>query len=198
MKTFNLDWNCIIDLEEKERPNHAYVNSLLKLHRSKHINISLMAVSASETTKAQSFPESMKVFDDRIEALGLGSLSVTPVPAIINMTYIGQHSRIVADAHEFNKLRSKIWSITAQNIPEKWRDFKTKHQITHDNLWHRDYRKWRNIWCDTMCIYCHIESQKNYFVTNNTRDFQDHENELSKIGFTKAVTPKEAYNLCSL
>lgn len=191
MKTYTLDWNCVIELEE-QRPQAASVQSLVDAHRRQEIEVALLAASASENTKSKLFPGNAKLFFERVKALGLDDLPLVPMPAIVGLSYF-DNAFWVSDAEEFERLKSALWAVMAPNVAIKPIDHLPEGQkLTDDAIQSEALSKWRNVWCDVISAYSHIHAKRDVFVTSNTKDFQKHREQLSKLGMAVILTPSEA------
>ena len=193
MRTFTLDWNCLIEVEEN-RPEAEDVCRLIELHRASRCNVGLLATSASENNRSRRFPGNAKHFKDRVALLGFSDLPIVLAPSVFGLTYFDWSFRV--DEEEYNTLVPLLW---AAMFPDYDRDAKSHlkcGQILDDaTIQSEQLADWRNRWCDVMSAYSHIHATRDVFVTLNTRDFQRRSHELAKIGIEKILKPSECFAL---
>lgn len=186
-----LDWNCVIEVEEN-RPQANCVTELIKFHRLGHIEVALLAASASENTKSKRFPGNATVFKERISSLGWQDLPLVPMPGILGLSY-WDFCYYVDDVEKFEHNRDAIWRVIAPSIqPEPLDHLPVGKQMTDDAIQSEELSKWRNTWCDVISAYSHIHEGRDVFVTNNTKDFQKNASELAKLGMIHISTPTDA------
>ena len=184
LKTLTFDWNCVIAVESAEAQGNS-VNCLVQLHRRGLVDIALTTVSASESLRgSQEFPASASKFRDRISSLGWDDIPLLLGPEVIGLTYIGM-CKIVGDS--FAEESNKLWEVLAPNVervlPEDLSDKEFKSN---------KFRGWRNAWCDVHTLWTHIDSDRDMFVTLNTRDFQTNLENLEALGLREVATPEKA------
>jgi hypothetical protein len=189
-----LDWNCVIEVEER-RPQADAVLDLIRAHRSRQVEVALLAASATENTQSKVFPGSATIFLERVTRLGWDDLPLVPMPGIWGLSY-WDHAYHVGDSDEFERKFDAIWGVIA---PRFARDpiahLKVGQALDDETIQSASLSKWRNVWCDVMSAYTHIYEGRDIFVTNNTRDFQAHRGALSVLGMTNIVTPDVAVSL---
>jgi hypothetical protein len=189
-----LDWNCVIEVEEQQAQSDE-VLELVWRHRSGHAEVALLAASASENTKSKIFPGNAKIFKERINALGWGDLPLVKMPGVSGLSYF-DFAYYVGDGAEYERKMSALWSVIAPKVSRNLSDHLTNGQSLRDGaIQSPQLAKWRNSWCDVTSAYCHIHAGRDVFVTNNTRDFQSHADELAKLGMLKIATPADAIRL---
>lgn len=185
-----LDWNCIIEVEE-DRPQAAYVADLVARHRQGQFEVALLAASASENSKSKRFPGSARLFKKRILALGWNDLPLVPMPGIFGLSY-WDFCYILEDGEKFKRDMDSLWSAIAPKVPRKPSEHLPEGvPLTDDAIQSKALSKWRNTWCDVVSAYSHIHDGRDVFVTNNTRDFQNNSELLSRLGMKHIYTPAE-------
>jgi len=188
---FTLDWNCVIEVEE-DQPQAVSVRALVDAHRSKRIEVALLATSASENTKSRVFPCSAELFLQRVARQGWQDLPLVPMPAISDLSF-WDHAYYVDDDEEFDRMYDALWAVMASNIASDPEKHLCEGQTFNDDAIHSEaLAKWRNAWCDVMSAYTHIHERRDVFVTNNTKDFQDKREALAVLGMRCIATPAEA------
>ena len=184
MRSYTLDWNCVIAVESSES-HGSCVLELVEKHRAGDIDVAITTVSAAENLAgSRVFPASAKEFNRRIANLGWGDLPLELGPAVISLSYIGM-SKIVSSS--FTDEINKIWSILAPNVQRA-----LPKGLSQEELWSKKYSKWRNAWCDVHTLWTHISSGRDVFISLNTNDFQRNAIELRKVGLNQVQTPCEA------
>ncbi|MFN4157658.1 MAG: hypothetical protein ACK4GO_04540 [Gemmobacter sp.] len=190
MLRFSLDWNCVIEVEEG-RSQSSHVLALVDAHRRQRVNVALLAASASENTGSRVFPGSARAFLSRVERIGWHDLPIVLVPAIISLTFL-DYSYIVNE-EEFPKQFDGVWSAMFPNFRRDPREHLAAGTALNDaSIQSPTLCKWRNAWCDVMSAISHIDSQRDVFVTNNTRDFQRNATALAAFGMGRIETPENA------
>lgn len=185
------DWNCIIEVEN-DGPQAAAVADLVDSHRNGHLEVALLAASASENAKSKRFPGNAGLFFERISALGWQDLPLVPMPAVIGLSYM-DCSYLVDDGERFKRDMKSLWDTIAPGTPRIPSDhLPPGMKLSNETIQSEELRKWRNTWCDVISAYSHIQAGRDIFVTNNTRDFQKNLEKLSALGMQHISTPAEA------
>ncbi|WP_286909141.1 hypothetical protein [Roseovarius sp.] len=186
-----LDWNCIVELEQKQA-QAPFILQLVEAHRSKQIEVALLAASASENARSKLFPGNAEVFKQKIAHVGLADLPLVPMPAIAGLSY-WDFAYYVGDEENYEEQFGKLWEIIAPKVGREIADHLPEgHPIDDEAIQSERLAKWRNAWCDVMSAYCHIRYKRDCFVTNNTKDFQRNEPQLLRLGMQRILNPKEA------
>ncbi len=190
MRSFTLDWNCVIALENVE-PQGESVSLLVDAHRARRADVALLATSASESLRNKTFPGSYKDFEERVQRAGLSDLPVLLTPAVVSLTFI-ERSYIV-DQSDYSGLRDRIWSLLfptiSQEAPLTW-----EHD-PEEELYSSSLSRWRNAWCDVHSLITHMDHGRDVFVTSNTKHFQKHQEQLRNLGVDRIATPRESLDL---
>ena len=173
---YTLDTNCIIDLEEK-RPDGVYLEKIISSYRQKCIELSVVAISASENQKGGKLS---KTFDEFI--LKLASADLQDANMLLPMMYwdvaFWGHA-LWGDASGADKLEIKIHDILFPGTP-----------IENPQKAGFSEKKWRNNKCDVQMVWAHIYHEQDILVTRD-ENFHKHSNALSKIGLNKVIRPAE-------
>ncbi len=189
-----LDWNCVIEVEE-DRPQASNVRDLVEAHRRGEIEVALLAASASENTKSMRFPGNARVFKQRIAQLGWDDLPLVLVPGIIGLSY-WDCCFVVGDAEVFKRDMDALWAVIAPKVPRRPSGHLSQGQALDDAaIQSEGLAKWRNSWCDVISAYSHIHAERDIFVTNNTRDFQDNALALASLGMRNISAPAKTPDL---
>lgn len=187
MRTFTLDTNCIIALDEK-RPEAEAVRALVEAHASGKAHVAIVAISASEKQKGGGHLESFVEFQQRLATLRLDHLELLPPMFYWDVTYWDWC--IWSDA-EMEANERKIHEVLFPNIEFLWSDYCTAQGITSSDpsLAH----KWRNTKCDVQAIWSHIFHKRDVFVTAD-RNFHAESKKpaLVALGANGIETPDSA------
>ena len=187
MRTFTLDTNCIIALDE-ERPEAAAVRTLADAHASGKAHVAIVAISASEKQKGGGHLESFVEFQQRLTSLGLGQLELLPPMFYWDVTY---WDWCIWSDSEMEENERNIHEVLFPNIEFLWLDYCAAQGITSSepSLAH----KWRNAKCDVQAIWSHIFHKRNVFVTAD-RNFHAESKRpaLVALGANEIETPDSA------
>lgn len=186
--TFTLDTNCIIDLDEVDRPNKTFVLELLSKSNDGHARISILASSASEKQIGGAHLESFSLFEERLTKLGLGHLELLQPIAKFGLSFYGF---AVMPTEEQLRREEKIFQTLFPERQLSWQDFAQDNSLDPSDLTSDKAWKWRNRLCDAQAYWSHEISGNDHFVTND-RNFR--KKLTIESGFPKAsiVSPEEA------
>lgn len=187
--TLSLDWNCIIEVEE-ERAEARAVRTLAEAHRHGDAEVALLATSASENMKgSRRFPGSYTAFMTRVAGIGFDDLPVLLTPGVWSLTYWDRSYYVDRDA--YHRLRAAVWPILSDLSPD-WKAHARDVGAPQADIGDPALATWRNAWCDMHSLICHIDHGRDWFVTLNTRDFQDNAAALAPLGAGEMLTPAQA------
>ena len=167
------DWNCIIEVEEG-RAQAQYVIDLVDMHRQGHLEVALLAASASENSKSKRFPGNAELFTERLNGLGWQDLPLVPMPAVPSLSYY-DFCFYLDENDNFEEDMGRLWEAIAPNVPRE----PTYRLPIGATL------------TDVVSAYSHIYAARDIFVTNNTRDFQSNWDKLSSLGMKHIATPRD-------
>ncbi len=164
--SFTFDTNCLIDLE-LDREDAPSILDLIKGHREKRCHAAFVAVSASERQIDDYFLNSFRDFEAR-----LAKLNLDDIPHILGMAYNDisfiDHALIpggdmIAREMEFHEALFPNISFTSP------RNRSTKSTISdeEDRASEREWKRWRNAWCDRQMIWSHEHHNRDVFVTRD-------------------------------
>ena len=161
MRTFTLDTNCIIALENKE-PTAGAIQALVEAHDRGNANVAVVAISASEKQRNQQQLETFTEFQLRLSTLGLGKSEVLPSIFYWDITfwdwcYWSDEAKEVVER--------RIHEILFPDVPFLWPDFINANHLDPAALPLNS--KWRNAKCDVLAIWSHIHHARDVFVTND-------------------------------
>lgn len=155
---FTLDTNCIIDVEE-DRPNAPFVRELVALHGTNEVNVAVSSIGASERQREGGFAKTFAEFQEKLAAVGFGSLELLPPLGYWDICYWDHF--LWADEHD--TLEDKIHDILFPGIDFSWPEYAKSHALPVD----LPDRTWRNAKCDVLALWCHIKRGGGVFVTSD-------------------------------
>ena len=177
LKRLTLDWNCVIAVENSE-PGSFWVEKLINAHQRGVIDAGITAVSAAENQRnSVNYMNNFGDFVHRIERLGLGRETLVPAPGRINRTVVGH-------------------TVIQSNRTVNW--FASILHILDPNTGSKSGRKRRNAMCDADTLLAHIMSNRDAFITSNSKDFQRNLPALRKLGVNSIFTPEEVAKILNL
>ena len=189
-----LDWNCVIEVEE-HRPQARYVKELVDAHRRGEFEVALLAASASENSKSKRLPGNASIFKERVSSLGWQDLPLVKMPGVFGLSY-WDFCYFVKNPEEFEHQMDALWGVIARRVPRDPSAFlPLGTKLTDGAIQSEALSKWRNTWCDVISAYSHIHDSRDIFVTNNTKDFQNNQDELYKLGMKHIATPADTLAL---
>lgn len=161
MKTFTLDTNCILALDES-RPEAPDVLKLAAAHAAGTVSVALVAISASERQRQKQQLESFDEFRIRVAVLGLGHLELLKPMGYWDVTFFdyclwsdGMAQQLERRIHEI--LFPRIAFLWADYCAAAGLDFSTSALDP----------KWRNAKCDVQAYWSHVHAAREVFVTSD-------------------------------
>ncbi|WP_132693091.1 hypothetical protein [Rhodovulum steppense] len=190
MKKLTLDWNCVLAVENGEVQGR-HLEELVTLHRAGQVQTALLQTSASENMRGtRGFPGSYDLFEGRLEKLGWEDLPRLPTPGVWGLTFWDRFYWV--DQEVYERLTEELWHIMFPNLQFFVEEWSAKNgEPSGDDFAGPEFARFRNAWCDVHSAYCHIEENRDLFISMNTRDFQTNGQSLRALGLM-AVTPEEA------
>jgi len=176
-----LDTNCIIDLEEN-RPNAANVRALISNWKEGRVDLSVVAVSASENQMGGTTSRDFSNFATKLGKVGLAGVHHLLPLAICDVFY-WDHALWPSD--KMVRLESQIRAIL----------FPTMQATPPTNI--HENSVWRNQLCDVLVAWSCIHHKWDCLVTSDN-NFHDHKHELQKLGLRQILCPGDAVRLCTL
>ena len=161
MRTFTLDTNCILAVDES-RPEGAFVLELSELHKTGAVSVALVAISASEKQKPLRSITNFDQFVDRVKQLGLDHLDV-----IDPMTYwdVSFWDHGLWSDEAMVTYERQIHEVLFPNVEFLWADYCSARGLDV-NAPHPD-DKWRNAKCDVQAFWSHAHRHRDVFVSSD-------------------------------
>ena len=165
MLRFTLDTNCLIDVEDG-RPAAIHVKRILRAAHDGTVDVAMVASSASERQKDNSFLTSFDHFEHRRKELGFDHLPIIH-PLLrwdIGFWDQGLYASATAEARE-----NLIYRTLFPNSPIEWPDYAARRAVRIENVDSRAYRRWRNQILDAQAYWAHDFNDRDVFVTSDMR-----------------------------
>ena len=186
IRTFTLDTNCIIAIDE-QRPEAIAIRELANAHASGDASVAIVAISASERQKGPPV-ENFTQFQERLAGLGLGHINVLPALLYLDISFL-DNSLLADQAMEL--LEKRIHEVLFPNIEFLWADFCVSSD--QSGVVPRNASVWRNAKCDVQALWSHVHHSRNVFVTSDRNFHQaSKRNALIALGANNIAYPDEA------
>lgn len=158
MKTFTLDYNAIIDLEEKREPRYS---QLLEIMKNNFDQVAITAVSASENPPIKNFSE----FKTKIFAIAeLRKIDNAQILKPMGIWDFSFWDWCLAGGGTMPKLKKDILTVLFPNF----------------TLTEGVNSKIRNQLADVMTFWCHVYYKRDVFITSDN-NFHKNSDKLKSI-----------------
>ena len=181
MKSFTLDTNCIIDLEE-DRSAGIYTEELKRRFYNGEIEIAVVSVTASENQRSGNALSNYSEFEAKLERVGLARARAL---APVNIWELGYYGHTIWAEDELERQVLEIKNIL---FPQ------SQHSPPTDSTANS---KWRNQMCDVLTAWSHGYYKIDFLVTSDM-NFHKKATDLVQFGIRSVVTPDEARELAAL
>jgi len=165
MISFTFDTNCLIDVAE-DRPAAVHIRTLLTAAENGQADLALVASSASERQKGNTFLASLAIFEERRAALGFGKLPLLPSIARWGVSFF---SHSVYASPEGAEREALIYSVLFPASPVEWADYAALKGADLDDQAAPAYMRWRNQMLDAQALWAHDSARREVFVTSDQR-----------------------------
>ncbi|MDR7145559.1 hypothetical protein [Rhizobium sp. BE258] len=189
MKSFTLDTNCLIDIDE-DRPAAAHIRALLEAGASGKADLALVASSASERQKGGTFLANISEFKERQNSLGFGSLPLLPSIARADMSFF---DKSLYGWSEGTAREGLIFNLLFPSSSFEWADYAAAKGVDSKDHGTGAYLRWRNMILDAQALWAHDHAGRAVFVTSDVRlkIINDH----PEFPAMNVRTPEEAADL---
>ncbi len=160
MRSFTLDTNCIIAVDER-RPEAAAVRALAEAHADRTADVAVVAISASERQVGGRYIANFVEFRERMAALEIAHLGMIPPLAYWDITFWDYS---VWSAPPMLELEQRIHEALFPNVEFVWQSYCLANDINPESS---PAGKWRNCKCDVLALWCHIHGNRDVFVTSD-------------------------------
>jgi hypothetical protein len=194
MKSFTLDTNCIVDVDEN-RPNSVFIRKLSDAHLAGTASVSIVAIAASERQKPESperFMRSYSQFQERLERINLSHLKISYPMAYFGIFFWG---KCVLSSKYLSSDEEQIHNILFSSIPFRYPGPTPDDKNSNDEIF-KPWLKWRNAKCDVQTIWNHLHHSRDVFVNSDKNFHRSGKKEaLLSRGAGSILHPHEAVGL---
>ncbi|MCR4377307.1 MAG: hypothetical protein NUV50_04355 [Rhodospirillales bacterium] len=167
MLKFTLDTNCLIDVDDEDRPAGQFVRQLCDAASEGKIDVAMVASSASERQQNDEFLGNMTFFKERMERLGFDHLQLLP-PLLRYGIGFWDHGLWVNDESE-EALETLIYAAMFPTSPKEWADYAAAKNADPKDTTSKAYFRWRNQILDAQAFWAHEHHGRDVFVTSDKR-----------------------------
>lgn len=159
MRTFTLDANCIVAIDEGS-PEVPFIRQLADAHAAGNAQVAVVAVSAADKRQTGSYLDNFDAFRARLAALDLGHLEILKPMGYFDISFpdwcIEMDDAMAA-------LEKQIHGILFPQSEFTWQDYCEANGIDPDTL--SPHGTWRSLKCDVQLMWTHIHNKRDVFVT---------------------------------
>lgn len=177
MRSYTLDTNCLIDLEEN-RPAAESLRQLVAAFRRGEITLAIPAIMASENQPGGQRIDNFGQFQQRLDRSGLGDVEQLLPMLYLDVCFI---DHCLFSDEEGLALERRIHDAVHPEV-----EFAAANASS--------LKKWRNAKCDVQAMWSHIQKRRECFVTSDT-DFLNNVSALVALGAGAIKTPEDAATL---
>jgi hypothetical protein len=191
MKTFTLDTNCIVALDDETRAERKAVIAIIEAGKEGRIDVAVVASSAAEKQLTGAFLGNIADFKERMDKLGLEHVELLKPIATYGMTFF---DHAIYPTKEHLELQTRIFETLFPGTPAIWSKHAADLGQSPEDTDTPDGMKWRNKFLDAQAMWGHINYGRDIFVTsdaNFARRFKASEQFKDVV----VVTPSEAVDM---
>jgi len=160
-RSFTLDTNCIIALENDE-PTAPAIRALLRAHDYGAATVAVAAITASERQRNQRQLQNFSEFQQRLAALKLDSLEILRPIFYWDISFwdwcYWADERMLA-------LERKIHEVLFPDVPFLWPEYCAANGLDPNESLQNS--AWQNYKCDVLSLWSHIHATRDVFVTSD-------------------------------
>lgn len=165
MKTFTLDTNCLLDVDEG-RDAAPFVKKLVEAARDGKADVAMVASSASERQKDDSFLDNIRTFKERMGRVGFGHLEILPTLAIFGFNFL---DNTLIGSDDMENRENLIYKTMFPTSPAEWVDYAAAAAVEVHDRTSRAHLRWRNQILDAQAFWAHDFHGRDVFVTSDRR-----------------------------
>lgn len=182
------DLNCVIALENNEPTVHD-IKELIKFHNKNRIDITIPGISASEQPTDNIIEQSFQDFKKRIEELSARNMCILQPLAVWDFTF---WEYCIWTTDEMENLEKNIYSTLFPGQDHYWPDYARTHNISEEVI----DKRYRNMKCDSISLWCHIYYGTDIFVTSDNHFLKKSVfPKLKDLGAKLILRPEETLTL---
>ena len=163
MLKFTFDTNCIIAVEEN-RPEAEDIRKLADAHSRASIDVSLVAMSASEKQRDAGYTDDFRIFQSKIKTLSLEHLGLVFPMCYLGISFLG--ACLLGD-EQMTKDEFEIHRILFPNLEFSYDTFCNARGLEPTSAFLGERVKWRNAKCDVQALWSHLHAKRDVFVTSD-------------------------------
>jgi|SRR5262249_4566921 len=160
MRTFTLDTNCLIAIEEC-RPQSTAVRALADAHAASRAHVAVVAMSASEKQQGGSYLHNFGEFRQRLTNLRLDHLGILKPMGYFDIAFFDWC--LLAD-ESMETLERQIHAVLFPTVEFNWHDYCSARGLDPNTV---AAGKWRNCKCDVQALWSHTHHKRDVFVTSD-------------------------------
>lgn len=151
----------------EERPAAVHIKALLAAGARGEADLALVASSASERQQGGTFLASIRVFEERRNALGFQGLPLLPSIGRWDVSFF-EHS--LYPSPEGSAREAAIYSVLFPTSPVEWPDYAASKGVDASDLATPPGMRWRNQMLDAQALWAHDHrAGRDVFVTSDQR-----------------------------
>lgn len=187
MKSFTLDMNCLIAIENDE-PEKAHVLALIEAADARRIGLSMVASGASERQPGGGYLNNIADFKERMRSLGFASVDLLKP---IGRYDVGFWDHAISGSEEAIAREKEIFEALFPQHSASWAEYAATHGADVNDLSSPQGRKWKNMLCDAQAFWGREYYGKDHFVTSDD-NFRKKLVVTGKVPADTILTPIEA------
>lgn len=191
MKTFTLDTNCIIALDDEARAERKAVMAIIEAGKEGRINVAMVASSAAEKQMTGTYLGNIGDFKNRMASLGLEHVDLLKPIATFDISFF-DHS--IYPSEEQSALQKRIFETLFPGTPFDWAEHAADLGQDPAEIETPAGQKWRNKFLDAQAMWGHINYGRDVFVTSDA-NFARRFKASEEFKHTIIATPGEAVDM---
>ncbi len=179
-----LDNNCLISLDNNDKDSPA-IRQIIGLHKNGTAQVFIPAIAASENQQGGKLHATFQEFEQFLKKIGCYDCYLLNPLLYLDMAY-WDHAVFGP-----SELEEPIHKILFPKIPFKYAEYCRLCGI-NPNSGAID-KKWRNVKCDVLAMWCHIHYGNDVFITNDSNFHKATKKpRLIALGAKEILKPREA------
>jgi len=189
MRTFTLDTNCIIAIDEG-RPEASLVRTLADAHAAGKAQVAVVAVSRADKRQIGSYLDNFDAFRDRLALVDLGHLDILKPMGYFDISF---SDWCIPKDDAMEAFERQIHAILFPQCEFTWQDYCEVNDIDPALAPHGH---WRHCKCDVQLMWAHIHNKRDVFVTaEDNFHMSDKPSALLALGAGHIERPQRAVAL---
>lgn len=190
MIKLTLDRNCLISLRNKDG-ERGVIQEIIELHKNNKVAVFVCSISASEYQSNDSVSPNYDDFTKFLKSIGCETLGEIQPMGYWDVSY-WDHALWADDS--MKTAEKQIHEILFPNLEYEYKDYCNAKGID-PNAKPID-KKWLNAKADVQCVWSHINSRNDIFVTQDKNFLkQQKRQQLIQLGAKNICSPTEALEM---